>query len=158
MKAKYRQKVFKKVNKTVIGRYRVFLETIRDGPVFPCVCCHRLLFNNSVIEIKSLQEFKEALDEIDEHLFEKTIDAPGEIPTFKDKYFLCQTCKGYIFKNKMPPMCHNNKLEVFDNKAAPDLRLTELEGSCIAKNLLFMKIHDLPRSGMKGIVDKTISN
>ena len=56
----------------------------------------------------------------------------------------------------MPLMCHNNKLEIFDNKATPQLQLTELEGSCIAKNLLFMKIHDLPRSGMKGIIDKTI--
>ena len=67
---KSEQQVFKKVNKSVIGRYRVFLETIRDGPVFPCVCCHRLLYNNSVIEIKSLQEFKEALYHIDENLFE----------------------------------------------------------------------------------------
>ena len=53
-------------------------------------------------------------------------------------------------------MCHNNKLEIFQNKEVPELQLSELEGSCIAKNLLFMKIHDLPRSGMKGIIDKTI--
>ena len=53
-------------------------------------------------------------------------------------------------------MCHNNKLEIFSNKSVPQLQLTELEGSCIAKNLLFMKIHDLPRSGMKGIIDKTV--
>ena len=58
--------------------------------------------------------------------------------------------------NRMPPMNHNNNLEVFDNTKAPQLKLSELEGSCIARDLLFMKIHNLPRSGMKGITDKTV--
>ena len=55
MKAKYRQKVFKTVNETSTGRHRVFLDTVRDGPIYGCVSCHRLLYNNGVVEINPNQ-------------------------------------------------------------------------------------------------------
>ena len=49
-----------------------------------------------------------------------------------------------------------NKLEVYDNKQTPDLKLTELEASMIAKSLFFLKIFKLPRSDMSAIKSKCV--
>ena len=152
---KYRHRVFKQDNKTAFGRYRVFLDTVRDGPIYGCVSCHRLLYFNAVVEISSMEDFRDKLNDLKAGFFEKTIVAE-KIPSLKCKYYLCLTCKGHLFKKRMPPMNHNNNLEVFDNTKAPQMKLSELEASCIARNLLFMKIHNLPRSGMKGVIDKTV--
>ena len=123
--------------------------------LYACVSCHGLPYNNAVIEIKSMDEFRDKLNDLKDEFFEKTIVAE-KIPNLKGKFYLCLTCKGHLYNKRIPPMNHNNNLEIFDNDKAPQMKLSELEGSCIARNLLFMKIHNLPRSGMKGIIDKTI--
>ena len=49
-----------------------------------------------------------------------------------------------------------NCLEVFDNKDTPELQLTELESSMIAKTLFFLKIFKLPRSDMSALKSRCV--
>ena len=51
----------------------------------------------------------------------------------------------------MPPMCHSNDLATYNYEKNPEMKLSELENSLIAKDLLFMKIVQLPRSRMAAL-------
>ena len=52
-----------------------------------------------------------------------------------DKY-ICQTCKNYMMKKKIPPMAAINNLIL--NPHEEDSQLTELEGALISKNLILI--------------------
>ena len=52
-------------------------------------------------------------------------------------------------------MSVNNKLQLIKQKE--NCKLTELEGSLIAKNLLFEKIHQLPKSRWTALTDKIVN-
>ena len=155
--AKSKAKRYKMKNNSIFMRKRQFIEMVRDGPIYPCISCHRILYHNAVILIKNLNEFKEKINKITDNLFDEVI-GPDEmkIPNLQKKYYLCQTCRNYIFKGKMPPISNQNNLETFNYKEYPELQLTELETSMIAKNILFMKIFKLPKSRMSAIKDRTV--
>ena len=127
---------------------------MRSGPCYPCVVCHRLLFSVSVIEIKDLEKFRADVNECYDNIFEETVHQ--STPSIRGRYYICSTCKGYLFRGAKPPMSSLNKLEVFNNREYPDLRLTELEASMIARTLFFMKIYKLPRSSMSAIKDRCV--
>ena len=55
----------------------------------------------------------------------------------------------------MPPMSVNKKLYL--EKQNEDLKLTELEGSLIAKSIPFQKIYQLPKSRWTALSDKVIN-
>ena len=57
----------------------------------------------------------------------------------------------------MPPMCHSNDLQTHDFDKTPELRLSELENSLIALDLLFMKVYQLPRSRMSALKDQVVN-
>ena len=48
-----------------------------------------------------------------------------------------------------------NGLSIYDHE--PELQLTELEGNLIAKNILFMKIFQLPKSRWTALKDKIVN-
>ena len=54
-------------------------------------------------------------------------------------------------------MSHKNNLEVFDIKDYKELLLSELEQCMIARNLLFMKLHQKPKSRMAGVKDRIVN-
>ena len=56
---------------------------------------------------------------------------------------------------KIPPMSAMNGLKVHEQD--PELELTELEGNLIAKNIVFMKIFQLPKSRWTALKDKIIN-
>merc|ERR1711884_140076 len=99
-----RQRNHKKISSTVFGRKRIFIETVRDGPIFGCICCHRTLYKNSVIEINNIEKFRDNLNEAFNELFEYAICSPTKeggpdiekIPTTRGKYYLCITCKNKL--------------------------------------------------------------
>ena len=62
------------------------------------------------------------------------------------RFWLCKTCQRYMQGNRMPPMCHNNKLSI--NHEPKLERLTRLENSLIAREIYFMFIRELPVSRM----------
>ena len=48
-------------------------------------------------------------------------------------------------------------MEVFDTTDFNELLLSELEQCLIARNLLFMKMHQLPKSRMAGVKDRLVN-
>ena len=60
--------------------------------------------------------------------------------------WICKTCQGYMQRNKIPPTCHKNKLEIKD--AEELLRLNKFDNMLIARIILFMFISQLPMSRM----------
>ena len=156
--------MYSKINSTVSGRKRIFLETVRDGPIYGCICCHRTLYKNSVIEIDNIEKFQENLNEAFNELFEYAVCSQTiggkldieKIPTTRGKFYLCTTCKNKLLTGKRPAQSHQNNLEIFDAKDHPELSLTELESSLISKALVFMKIFKKPKSRMAAIKDRCV--
>ena len=62
----------------------------RFGPSFPCICCHRLLFNISVVQI-DLEKFENDVNGVHENIFEETIHF--KTPSYRNKYFISYKCK-----------------------------------------------------------------
>ena len=168
-----KQKSRENKNKTPEGRIKLFKESVMYGAIFPCVCCQRLMFKQSVIDYNAVK------DKIEEHegLFEKAIQNMDLVPVIQGKHYLCLTCRKYLVKGSMPPMSHCNnlgfkyvgkKLDLEDddgNKIGEysltqedidNTNLTDLEQSLIARSLIFMKIHKLPKSGMGCVKDKLV--
>ena len=141
--------------RTEEGKRKVFKDSIRNGPIFGSVSCHRLCFNNSVIGL--LPKFVDSLEECHPGIFQKAIGALDPVKPVKGKHYLCLTCKKYIFKGKVPPMSHKNKLEVFDAADYGELFLSELEQCMIARTILFMKMHQKPKSTMAGVNDRLVN-
>ena len=168
-----KQKSRENKNKTPEGRIKLFKESVMYGAIFACVCCQRLMFKQSVIDYNAVK------DKIEKHegLFEKAIQNMDLVPVTFGKHYLCLTCRKYLVKGSMPPMSHCNnlgfkyvgkKLDLEDddgNKIGEysltqedidNTNLTDLEQSLIARSLIFMKIHKLPKSGMGCVKDKLV--
>ena len=129
----------------------------------------RDLFQRSVIELsESLEQklltenqmhkflnFDESLKIKDEIQYE--LETPYEIikknQKIQEGYSLCRTCIGYLKKSKMPPMNAKNSLEP---AMVPDClkNLTNLEKQLIVKNLIFIKIRQLPKTRMDAMNDR----
>ena len=73
-----------------------------------------------------------------------------------ERNFLCRSCKLSMEKGKMPKMCSNNGLKV-DILPKPEMRLSELENNLIARNIVFQKIHLLPKSRWSGTHDRLVN-
>ena len=68
---------------------------------------------------------------------------------------MCNSCLTYLKKGKLPKLCVKNGLSV--DKIEEELVLTELENNLIARNIIFQKIHKLPKSRWSGTHDKLIN-
>ena len=76
------------------------------------------------------------------------------------KAYICETCVRYLRLKKMPPMCVMNGLKLIDTDkelCEQNLELTELEGALIAKNIIFQKIFQLPKSRWTALKDRVIN-
>jgi hypothetical protein len=126
-----------------------FKNAIKWGPVFPCMCCHRLMFENGKKEVNR-SKFEE---KVGKKLFKDSINSTY---AKAEQCVLCHTCHhSLIVRKKRPANSYNNGLK-FDPVPLA-LQLTELEQQLIAKTLLFMKVRPLPRSRMDGIIDRVIN-
>ena len=141
--------------KTEEGRRKMFLKAVKYGPIFGCVSCHRLCYDNYVISLPD--DFESDIEDCHPGLFDRAIGSVKLVKSVKGRYHICLTCKKYIFKGKIPPMSHKNNLETFDTTNYEDFNLSELEQCLIARNLIFMKMHELPKSRMKGIKDRLVN-
>ena len=173
-KEKFKRMKKKDRLQTAEGRIAAFREATRDGPCFPCICCQRAMFKKQVVIYEGKVKAK---IESYEGLYEKAIERIDMIPIVRNKYYLCKTCKKYLDKNQVPPMSHCNNLEhdypgrkinikdddgnkideyVLTKEDCDNLHLTDLEQSLIARSLIFLKIHKLPKSRMGCISDKIV--
>ncbi len=68
---------------------------------------------------------------------------------------VCKTChSSYLYKNKMPPICHKNMLEIITDPRLEDL--TKIENTLIARNIPFMHIEPKPVSRMAALKGKMV--
>ena len=173
-KEKFKRMKKKDRLQTAEGRIAAFREATRDGPCFPCICCQRAMFKKQVVIYEGKVKAK---IESYEGLYKKAIDRIDMIPIVRNKYYLCKTCKKYLDKNQVPPMSSCNNLEndypgrvinikdddgnkideyVLTEEDCNNLKLTDLEQSLIARSLIFLKIHKLPKSRMGCLKDKIV--
>ena len=59
--------------------------------------------------------------------------------------YLCHNCHDWMRKGKIPRIHVSNGLEL--DEIPEELNLTHLEQQLIARNLIFLKVKKLPRSG-----------
>jgi hypothetical protein len=76
---------------------------------------------------------------------------PGILP----KHYICKSCKRSLVSGKMPKLSSTNNLQV--DYIPHGMTLSELEANLIAKNLIFQKIHKLPKSRWQGTHDRMIN-
>ena len=142
------------------ARIHAFMEDIKYGRIFECICCHRRLFCTSMKKVVDEISYRQLLEEKYPGLFEIAI---GAFETRKSPdetngcYHVCTSCHVTLNRGKMPAMSHKNSLQLFDITAFPQLHLTEVEHSLIALNLIFQKIYQLPKSRWAAMKDKTIN-
>ena len=131
-----------------------FQEVTMYSCIFVCSCCHLRKFRNQVhliddklndtITKKAPTAMKECIypEDCEELPADLLVDI-GKGP----QAWLCNTCKKYLLKSKMPPNCHKNNLEVKpswqDNQ---DTKLTQLEAHLISRNIQFQFIRPKGRS------------
>ena len=157
-----------------VDRLRKFQEAVMYGPMFICVSCHGKMFRctvkiltNRIVEqidekipVENCIDFDVVTMVVTESrhcnwpsLFKKNNLEVGE-------RFICETCLRYLRNGKIPPRSFKNSLELhYSDKELKDqdLRLTELEASLIAQNIVFQKIYQLPKSRWTGLKDKVIN-
>ena len=146
-------------------RRQSFDEKVRFGPIFPCISCEQLCFENGVIAIS--EKYQEEIHNSDflsntlnDNIFDERfqvclklrIDGENQV---KSGLYWCHTCFNHLKRKKLPPMCSKNNL--FITNLPHDLNtFSHLEESLVAKKLLFQKIFPLKISRMPAIKDKMI--
>ena len=84
----------------------------------------------------------------------------GVIPSelqIKEEYFICHDCKNKVSKGKTPSLSHNNGLSMICLEGMEELHLTELENALIARNIIFQKFVQLPKSRWTATKDKIVN-
>ena len=140
-----------------------FLDAVRDGPIFTCVCCHRIRFRKAVQIFNDITK-----NEIKEKSKSETIldEAVGDIPSQllirnfengENEAYICTDCLNKMKANKVPSMSHRNNLELFDCNGRDELKLTELENTLVARHILFQMFLQLPKSHWTGVKKQMVS-
>lgn len=109
------------------ARLKKFKIAVRNGPIYPCSSCHRLLYSNGVRLVT--KKFKEKVN-AHAHFYDSMVQ---EIPAFDGSIYLCHTCHRSLFQIQFPTMSIKNGL--FTDKTPTALNLSELESVLIAKNI-----------------------
>ena len=151
---------------TAADRLREFRKATMVGAVYTCISCHCKHFCTNV------QEFTDKImREIDAKIPLKDCIADLEVKTkliivgetSEDEdgtRYICKTCLKKLKVGKLPSMSVMNNLQLHETDQelrSNDLMMTELEGSLIAKNLIFQKIFLLPRSRWTALKDRIIN-
>ena len=141
-------------------RLNAFKESTLHNAIFICTCCHQRMFKSNVRIFTS--ELVEQINSKKTGLIDLCIEYPT-IPTKIDgqnKSYICLTCVKHMKNQKMPPMSTKNSLtliETDDVIKQQNLDLTELESALIAKNIIFQKIFQLPKSRWTALKDRVVN-
>ena len=140
-----------------------FRDSVREGPIHTCICCHRTGYRDTFKQI-NFASYKEEVNERKPDFFKTVVDESfqeqfaiknGNLETDENKklHSICTTCDGFIKKNDLPPMSYLNGLQLSKEYT----KLGELETCLIAKNLIFQKIVKLPRSQWSALQGRTVN-
>ena len=133
----------------------MFLSSVREGPIYGCVCCHRIKFGKGVVEFSEL--LKEKINQQNPKLIDKAIGIEEGKFLVGNSFYICEDCKRKLSKGKMPALSHKNKLGMVDISLMKELHLTELENCLIARNILFQKFVQLPKSRWTATKDQIVN-
>ena len=144
---KYRQEKHRMVENDS-DRLQNFKNATKYNAIFICTCCHQRMFQSNVLlyncEMKNKINDKKPghTEACIEEMIQTRIDG-------KNRCYICLTCVRHMKGKKIPPMSIKNGLKLTESDKEireQRLELTELEGALIAKNIIFQKIYQLPKS------------
>ena len=138
-----------------------FRKRVKYGPIFVCSSCHQKLFSHQVE--KMTETLKDVIDAVDPEIRGQYIDEEILVDLGQDKDgnenkypYICKSCKNYLKKGKLPKLSTYNGLGI-DSLGDPEIKLSELENNLIATNIIFQKIHKLPKSRWSGTHDRLVN-
>ena len=136
------------LKKNSLENDKKYHDSIKQGPLYICVCCHFCLFKESV------KRFDEELQrKIEPEVLENSCIFKEELK-LNGHYYICRNCNQVMAKKKeMPIYSLNNGLIVED--IPESLKLTPLENQLISKNIIFMKMKSLTKTRMPAMIDRT---
>ena len=141
------KKVQELKNDSAEKRFKRFKKNIRDTWSYPCICCHRINSGGGVQKLPGkdkdfrgqLKQLQKELDQKRPGLYKEAINPPDDKMTMDGNFHLCSTCNKSLRKEmKVPRYSYNNGLGA--DERPPELKLTDLEETLIAKKILFLKI------------------
>ena len=135
-----------KKNLDIAGRLKDFRTSQRDGLSYPCASCCRLWFKSSVVDVTDPRSKMNL-----ETLEPLKINENDKLPST----YLCGTCQKYLKANKLPPLAAKNGLSI--ESMPDDINLSELEAVLCSRNIIFAKIHRLPRNWCLGSKEKVVN-
>ena len=172
---KYKKEIAKEQSFSEV-RIKKFRKECQHGPIFPCVCCKKTLFKRSVRILDKLSKLESKLRkngtyfkylDTTYHPFDedeplkrawkrsKRVRKINESLRINGNFHLCWNCSRYLEKKEMPPTCFKNSL---DYDEIPEcLKLTDLEKQLIVKDLIFIKVRQLPKTRMDAINDRVVN-
>ena len=137
------RKLITELEKDPYFRLFLFLDNVRDGPIYACVCCHRIRYKN-VVKIYDDQLKEEILIKSQKpHIIEDAIGHPNyqlrvnRSDEDESSFNICFYCEKKLKQGSIPPVSHKNKLELFNIKQYDFLNLSEAETALIATTILF---------------------
>ena len=111
--------------------FHKFQNEVKYGPIFPCISCHRCLYENGV-SICQKAGHQETFDRFVRHMnrkFALDTDFSGN-----RSLHICHDCKNKIAKGRMPAMCFANNL-LLEHQPKCLRTLSEVESTLIATNI-----------------------
>ena len=122
-------------------RLKRFRQITMYNAIFTCICCQRNLFECNIT--KFTNKLCIEIETKKPGLYLRAVEIIGSSPIMVNvngigSAYICLACKRHLKAGKLPPMSTMNGLKIYNHD--PELKLTELEGNLIAKNIVFVKI------------------
>ena len=126
---------------TPLKRQYAFNDAVREGHgKFHCVCCQRIRNRRSIVEYT--EDLAQTITNIHPTIIERTIGILNDSDRVDGKHYICKVYRDKVKNNKIPAVCHKNNLELSEHQT----EMTQLARACIAQNLIFQYIVQLPKS------------
>ena len=123
-----------------------FYKKVKEGPIYCCVSCQRMLFRNSVLMFKTEKYDNDSSDTIQRLLSSAIANAHEG----NGHLWVCHTCHKTLKQSKQPVQCKLNNLSL-DPVPEELMDLKPLEQRLISQRIVFMKLVALPKGGQKSI-------
>ena len=155
-----RQRKHRKVE-TRSDRLREFREATKYNAIFLCICCQQRMFESNVRLYTD--KLRNEINGIKHDHVDSCVEDVLKTKTFiggEGYDYICLTCVRHMKRGKVPPMSAMNRLQLHEEDKDikhQKLDLTELEGALIAKNIIFQKIYQLPKSRWTALKDRLIN-
>ena len=155
------RRIIKFEQKTEKERFLEFHGEMKNTCSYGCICCHRILTNIANCKVKGGYEGLEGyLNERNPKLFKECILDKKQLPRgllIENDIYLCNTCdRSLKQKQEMPDMCYNNGLGL--SEIPDELKdLYDLEKTLLSKNIVFIKMYQMPTSRWKLTKDKAVN-